>query len=634
MSELTQFFSCCGKHLFASLFLMPMLRSKPKNNIFISYRRADAAAQAGRLFDWLSRQFGVEHIFIDTDKIQAGAQFPQLIADNLDKCDVLLAVIGPQWLNVADDKGRRLDDPHDFVRREIETALANGKRVIPLLVQGAQMPEAEALPAELKQLAWCNALTLGDATFERDFDVLVDDLLGRPRGYIRRELDRLQRILLVTKRASLLIPMLAITLAFFAWVKVFDLFNLDSLTTSYLLGIADRLAGPPPEANVLLLGIDAYSEKKLGHRFNADNRATWRQFHARVIDRAAKAGAAAVVFDMYLTQPSTADNMLKASITRAMTPPLATRTVFGTRSYQAGQPNLLSALLDAGADWGSLCFIPYLQHLYVAPLAVVRRDSASNLSSNNPLVPAHIPALSLTAIRSEQLAAIDISRRQIGFHGNPLPEPVRFSAIARQYHDEITCKTLAAGDDYAMLIIRNRAPGYWLDASRHISYADLLEPGTIKDQRLRGKIILVGLTGLSEDSPVSDQHVLYRGFTRSLIYGVEFHASAMTDLQTGQVVSKPTVDWQMVTLIVMAMLGAATSVLAATKTKLQRRVWLMVFVIAYLVIAVLMALQGIILNVLYELMAFMVAYSLMLWVQRRSLRVNKGSWNDGPSSGA
>ncbi len=602
-----------------------MKHSNKEPRVFISYRRADASAHAGRLFDWLGRQFGSSRVFIDTDKIQAGAEFPQTIADNLAQSDIVLALIGRQWLSITDENGRRLDNPQDFVRREIETALIEGKRVVPVLVQGAEMPKADDLPAGLKDLAWRNAVAIGDATFERDFDVLVDDILGRPRGFMRRELDRLQRIMLVAKRSTILVPILAILFVFAVWMKVFDIFNLDTLTTNYLLWAVETISGPPPESNVLLVTIDAQSEAKLGHRFSADNRAAWREFHSQLIDRAARADAEAVVFDIHFESESAADDTLANAVSRAITAPFDTRSVFGIVDYQEGTPKLVSKLLDAGAGWGTLCLVPHMSHLYAAPLAVVETDDALD---SGPIVRAHIPALSVSAIRPEKVTSIDVSRRLLGFHGDPLPDPLRFSAIEHVFYDEGECNTLAAGDDYAMLIIRNRAPDYWLDSSRRISYADLLETGSIGDERLRGRILLVGITELSEGNDVSDQHVVYRGFSRSLIYGVEFHASAITDLQTGRIFSTPTVDWQAFIIAVMAVLGAATSLFTATHARLTRRLTLMSILVLYIAIAIAFAIGGILLNVLYDLVAFLIAHGILLWLQRRSHQVTKGSWND------
>src|SRR5579884_1213052 len=103
--------------------------------VFISYRREDSAAYAGRLFDILSAAFGAENTFMDVDDIKGGDDFTTVIERKLGVSDALVAVIGPHWLTVTDPTGvRRLDNPNDFVRIEVAKALQRGIRVIPVLM--------------------------------------------------------------------------------------------------------------------------------------------------------------------------------------------------------------------------------------------------------------------------------------------------------------------------------------------------------------------------------------------------------------------------------------------------------------------------------------------------------------------
>jgi hypothetical protein len=127
--------------------------------IFISYRRNEAAGHAGRLSDRLSAHFGRAQIFQDIDSIQPGDDFAEAIADAVASCQVLLALIGDRWLKIKDREGRRLDNPKDFVRLEIEAALSRNIRVIPILIDGATMPRDSQLPASLAGLAGRQALT-------------------------------------------------------------------------------------------------------------------------------------------------------------------------------------------------------------------------------------------------------------------------------------------------------------------------------------------------------------------------------------------------------------------------------------------------------------------------------------------
>ena len=144
------------------------------NGIFISYRREDSAGHAGRLFDRLAAHFGKGMVFMDVEGIEAGVDFVETIEKAVGGCDVLLAVIGRGWLDSRDGQGgRRLDDPQDFIRLETSSALARKVRVIPVLVEGAQIPRAEDLPQDLRTITRRQALELRDSRWEDDIQALI-----------------------------------------------------------------------------------------------------------------------------------------------------------------------------------------------------------------------------------------------------------------------------------------------------------------------------------------------------------------------------------------------------------------------------------------------------------------------------
>jgi hypothetical protein len=145
--------------------------------IFISYRREETAYPAGWLFDRLGARFGEDQVFKDVDSIDPGDDFTERITNAVGSCDVLLALIGEEWLTMADeDGGRRLDNPKDFVRLEIEAALSRDTRVVPVLVEGAAMPQPEELPPSLAPLARRQALELSPQRFDFDTNRLLDVL--------------------------------------------------------------------------------------------------------------------------------------------------------------------------------------------------------------------------------------------------------------------------------------------------------------------------------------------------------------------------------------------------------------------------------------------------------------------------
>lgn len=147
-------------------------------NIFINYRREDSAGHAGRLFDRLSQHFP-GRVFMDIDTIEPGVDFAEVIEQAVGCCEVLIVVIGREWLHLQDAAGRRrLENPQDFVRMEVAAALERNIRVIPVLVEGASMPRAEDLPPDLAKLARRNAIELSDARWSFDVDRLIQTIEG------------------------------------------------------------------------------------------------------------------------------------------------------------------------------------------------------------------------------------------------------------------------------------------------------------------------------------------------------------------------------------------------------------------------------------------------------------------------
>lgn len=142
--------------------------------IFISYRRQDARGDAGRLADNLEEEFGEKQIFRDIEDIEAGADFVEAIEEAVAGAKVVLAVIGPNWLNVEDRSGkRRLDDPRDFIRLEIAAAFKRKVRVVPVLVGDARMPTEEELPEAIRPLARRQAHELSEHRWDYDVGELV-----------------------------------------------------------------------------------------------------------------------------------------------------------------------------------------------------------------------------------------------------------------------------------------------------------------------------------------------------------------------------------------------------------------------------------------------------------------------------
>jgi hypothetical protein len=153
--------------------------------VFINYRRDDTAGYAGRIHDRLEGEFGADLLFMDVDTIPLGANFTEVLRNGIAGCDVLLALIGPNWLSIRDEEGnRRLDNPGDFLRIEIATALQRSIPIIPILLDGAKMPKADQLPKELKELISYQGLDIRHTSFHGDMDKLVRSLSYQPRIFV------------------------------------------------------------------------------------------------------------------------------------------------------------------------------------------------------------------------------------------------------------------------------------------------------------------------------------------------------------------------------------------------------------------------------------------------------------------
>lgn len=149
------------------------------STIFISYRRDDSGMGVGRIYDRLVDAFGEDSVFKDVDNIPPGSDFPAVLRDAVARCSVMLVVIGRSWLTIEDKSGRRrLDNPDDYVRIEVRSALQRADCiVIPVLVDDAAMPGADALPDDLRPLVFRNATRVrNDPDFHRDVNGLIAEL--------------------------------------------------------------------------------------------------------------------------------------------------------------------------------------------------------------------------------------------------------------------------------------------------------------------------------------------------------------------------------------------------------------------------------------------------------------------------
>jgi len=151
--------------------------------VFINYRGEDSRSYGALLYVELSRRFGAELVFLDSESIPAGADFVDQLLGRVRRCRMLLAVIGPRWLTAAPARrGRRIDDPHDWIRRELAEAFAAGATVIPVLTDGADMPVEAELPADIAALGRCQYRRLRHRDATADLDRICADLAAADPG--------------------------------------------------------------------------------------------------------------------------------------------------------------------------------------------------------------------------------------------------------------------------------------------------------------------------------------------------------------------------------------------------------------------------------------------------------------------
>ena len=179
-------------------------KKSPNDKIFINYRRDDAAGFAGRLSDSLGNYFGRNRVFRDVTDIDYGADFEQVIDQKLSESGAVVVLIGDNWSSVTNEEGeRRLDDPADYVSREIAAALQSEVPVVPVLIGRASMPRKDELPEKLVELTRRNALKITDERWDFDVNRLAKVLaIDVPGSAAQRRLDILKSVALLLLFAS------------------------------------------------------------------------------------------------------------------------------------------------------------------------------------------------------------------------------------------------------------------------------------------------------------------------------------------------------------------------------------------------------------------------------------------------
>ena len=573
--------------------------------IFISYRRGDSIAYAGRIHDHLSQHYGADEVFMDIGGIAPGEDFVNVLDARVADSDVVIALIGPGWLNASDERGRRIDQPDDFVRYELAAALEQGKRLIPVLVSGARMPGADQLPPALARLARCQAHPVDDSRFAYDLDALIRTLERRPSllGQFM-ELATAERWRRWRQASTAGVALLMLCLG---WVQLFDVFGLDARIESYTMALGDLAASAPVSDRIVVVGFNEKTEARLG-----PPGPDWRGEHARLIDQLAAAGAKIIVFDLFFETPGAADAELVAAIERARQ--RGSQVFIGVRRLVAGRVAVVPELGEAVSGLGLLCIGGRIGYASVAPLAVVKPLPTGQTGSASPAADSdRFLTLALLALGAETLAVeprlgqvtVVSDNDQTLWQGPLEPAKIQIEASGELSDD---CPLLATGDRVAEVMIRVAAAGAWRDPGRRYDYEQVAGPVAVfKPGQLEGKIILIG-----DARPGQDEFRIRRGLHAEHRHGVELHADVVNNLAQAIQVRRLGTLPQFLLMLLLAAAGAWLRVARPGTPAVVR--WLLVAsgVLAWLGLAiVLYTSYGLLLNTAYQIGAFLLAYWLL-----------------------
>ena len=479
--------------------------------IFISYRRDDSAVRAHSLNAELITAFGEQQVFFDVKAIKPGDPFPPGIERNLKACDVVVAVIGPQWRTLAAGDGRpRILSPDDYVRHEIATALSTGKRVIPVLVEGARMPEKASLPEDIAALAELNALTFSDRQIGEDAQRLVE-AISPPPTPLAIWLKGLARLAGVAAGLGMLLA---------AWLGAFDFLSLDTKTASFTLWLADTVAPVQPSSRLQIIVIDPDTERVLGKSFRRNPGV--RRDHADLIRALAQAGARTVAFDVFITTPSATDDAELVSAINAARA-LKTAVVFGASGFNGEEPEMVPVLRAAVSAWAVLCVGERLGYAGTVPLASQPALPAKS-SEKSSEIQVQAVGLALAAANPGRAKIVEGARKVIvsgesGITEFPYSEIERISGPQK-------CQAGRAGDSVASALYRMPTLAALNSPERRIKYETVRTLGAdALRQRFQGKTVLVGLA-----FPGEDVFEVFHGWSSEERHGLELHAGATSAL--------------------------------------------------------------------------------------------------------
>jgi CHASE2 domain-containing sensor protein len=509
--------------------------------IFVSYRRDDSFYSVRLLYEHLRRWLPGEAIFLDESDIQAGAQWRQTLEQRLADAGVVLAVIGRQWISLANPEThvRRLDEPDDVVCWEITQGLSGGKRVIPVLIDGAGLPTEDQLPPALKVLARMQYREIGRRSFEGDVQALARALSGTGAA-----VDPARWIWLV-KRSLLTVPIVAAAAVAVGWSNLLD--QADVWFQNRTTWIGDSIFDIPQSDRLRVVVLPARATEATGPDHSR------RLELARVLDALTTFRPQAVVFDATLEANAPEfDDALASAVIAARN--AGVRTVFGFKDLDsAGNPLIADRLRASGAELGVVCVGDRRgggSNVAFATLAMLRDGRAQ-------------PSLSLLAahdLRRVHLDGLSDASGEVQVDGQ---RPIPVSQTQTFDVQSPTCPARGPGTSMVRFIphISNRER---LPTRHSLEALSRLTPGA--GNPFQGRIVLVGI-----EQP---RDLLYTPLDLAAPRtGFEFQADAIGALLSQRVVRPISALGHAASIILLAAAAAIIRLAGLGTTAGWRRFW-------------------------------------------------------------
>jgi CHASE2 domain-containing sensor protein len=569
-------------------------------DIFLSYRRYETSGYSTLIKDKLEQRRRDWRVFLDVEDIEPGSNWRQRLADRIAAADVVLVLIGREWLQLTDANGRRrLDDPDDVTRWEIEEALRQRKQVVPVLVENTPVPDAPKLPESIRALADLQAIEIRHQSLDSGIEDLVARLQGETLGEYLRQSENRRTLEKLWRWTS---PVLAVAVFCLFWVGVLDLLAIDTRAVTWSFAFAETLQPGELDDDIKLLALPAEFDTA-----GSDARLSY----AEIVRRLADAGAAAILFDLYFDTPGEHDAVLAAAMANAVAG--GTQVYFGFRELAQAKPNAVPMLADSASGVGLICAGGRLGFTQTMPLAFNYREQLDQDGAVTTGV-APYPSLALLgAFGPVAVERLDATDRWIALQSDDGLYHPDFSLLHRVHGTQSGCEALHGDTWLAALFLRLSPQQVMRSPTHRIALGDLLN-GALASGQWQGATVIVG-----HESERDTKDVAY-GVGSQERYGYELFADAINTLRNGRI-AQPLSLWpEFLAMLASAVLGGWLGIrLRAQKTASCVAVLLGIGLLYLGLGTLLIARADMILHYSYDLFALLLAFTLFRRRARRLL---------------